>query len=266
MAVLNACLVSGDVTRAEEVARRIRANWAKNHTRARNYPALCAILPPVVHADFIRFYFSATLAAAPPSLSESFENAFTTTTRLVKTEETKAKADINALGRNVHKAWTYFDSLLEKQWDRPLSGEMMNRNGAVDETVIATMLKGLIAAGPTAYNPSSSNDPQSWHRPITSLLPVVRKLKLNLLTALRDPIFDVSLHSYMGEVSREAVMAALVETGAGRSGWSDFEPEIARVTESLKADAEGRAEAERVEATELNPTNSVRGLSSRGRY
>ena len=256
LAVLNACLVSGDITRAEEVARRIGSNWEKHHTRKPDYPALCSILPPRIHADFIRAYFSSALA--PKS---SFLTAANFSLSSKADQKGTSKRDPSSdQNRLVNKAWLYFDSLLHTQWDQPReAGTREAKNGAIDSSVLATMLKGLVAAGPAAYDPSTLTDSEGWQRPITSLLPILRTVNLDFLQVMKDPIFDVHLPSYLGTVTRESVLEAILATGNGRKGWSDWKPEIDRVANALAREREGKEAEEAVEqAAELLPTSSVR--------
>ena len=260
LAVLNACLVSGDITRAEEVAKRIGSNWNKHHTRKPDYPALCSILPPRIHADFIRAYFSTAVA---PKGSFHAVNSFSLASK-IEQRAPKAKDPTSEQSKLVNKAWLYFDSLLHTQWEQPReAGSIKFQNGAIDSSVLATMLKGLVAAGPAAYDPSTLTDSEGWQRPITSLLPVLRTVNLDFLQVMKDPIFDVHLPSYLGTVTREAVLEAVLSTGNGRKGWSDWKPEIDRVANALAREREGKEAEEAVEqAAELLPTSSVRPSSS----
>lgn len=244
LAVLNACLMSGDITRAETVARRLQAIWEKSGSPHPDAPRLCEVLPPRVHADFIKAYFSFVLT--PRGLGP--------TPRLPMGA---------AQGKVVHRAWAYFDSLLGTQWNkkpttsRTLHMQRLAQNGAIDTSVMAAMLKGLTASGSNIYDPSTLTDPHNWQRPITSLLPHILSLKLDFLEIMRESIFDITLPAYMGAVTREDVLQALTKTGQGRSGWEHWEPEMARVAEALARDREGRAEEEIVQATELDPTTKV---------
>lgn len=215
LAVLNACLVSGDITRAEEVARRIRTGWERAGRAGRK--GLCEVLPSRIHADFLRFYF------------------------------------VEGGKGGVSKAWAYFDGLLEREWEEPGPG-ILRKNGVVDPAVLAVMFKAITAAGPTIYNPS---EPDGYYRPITSLLPILAKLGVGLSEVIGDVIFDITLASYLGTVSREQVLAAIAETGQGRNGWGEWESEVARVLEKVKREAEGRVEVAREVVGELDPTLSV---------
>lgn len=264
LAVLNACLVSGDISRSEEVARRITVNWekSKRSNGEQESSKLYTVLPPRVHADFLKAYLSAALTTSQVPQRDYFSGS-TPTTKATPLAEQKLDAGKPILNHNqaklINKAWMYFDSLLGHQWNKSdLKGERRpTQNGAIDSSVIATLLKGLTSAGPRIYDPSTSTDPQNWQRPITSLLPHILHLKLDLLEIMRDSIFDVTLPSYIGAVTREAVLEAISETGKGRLGWEQWELEIKRVQDAVLADREGREEEARVEATELDPTTSV---------
>lgn len=159
----------------------------------------------------------------------------------------------------VNKAWTYFDSLLGSEWNKSRGRDV--ENGAIDTAVIAAMLKGLTAAGSRIYDPTTLSDTHNLQRPITALLPHILNLKLDLLEIMRDSIFDVTLPSYMGSVTREDVLKALVATGTGRTGFEKWVVEVERVRQAVQRDLEGREEEARVEATVLDPTTKVPSLS-----
>lgn len=236
LAVLNACLASGDITRAEEVAKRIKAAWASSAKPSS--AKLSAMLPSRVHADFLRAYLSSSLVRkASPSLS----NGDTATVSRAKL---------------VHKAWTYFDSLVGEQWESTVDSRKVN--AAMDASVVAVMMKGLVASGEETYHPSSLTDPDNWLRPITHLLPYLTAYGISLLDVLRDPVFDIELPSYLGKVDRVDVLEAIEKTAVGRSGWSEWESTVKRVREIVQSDKEGREAFKKSEVAELDPTRSVR--------
>lgn len=262
LAVLNACLASGDIARAEEVAKRIRLNWIKSGKRG----ALSDLLPSRVHADFLRAYLSSALVPQLPHKSVNLSTA-----------SSKGRGDNAALpdftqgntatrSRLVSKAWAYFDSLLSEEWDGSVSSRghadlpMGGSFPALDPSIFAVMFKGLVAAGPATYHPNSLTDPEHWLRPITHLLPHLRSSGHTLVNVLRDPIFLVDLPSYLGHVDRSKVLDALCSTGEGRSGWDEWEGIVRATREELAADEQGREAARRQvtrDVPELLPTTAT---------
>lgn len=251
LAVLNACLASGDITRSEDVAKRIRTAWLRNRGDLPKR-GLATLLPSKVHADFLRAYLSSALVAATPVPVSSI-TAFASTSSSSSSKQSRMFPVSRA--RFFHKAWLYFDSLLADQW-LPESGPRINQ--ALDTSVFATLFKGITAGGPHAYNPSQLTDIENWQRPITHLLPHLEKMNISLLDVLQDPIFETNLPSYIGTVTRFQVLDAIVETGKGRSGWSDWAAVVSSVRDTLTRIEEGRiaGAVERAQATELDPTKS----------
>lgn len=264
LAILGACLSSGDVARAEEVAKRIRTQWA----RAGNVGSLSTLLPPRVHTDFLKAYFvrailprSLRSPGATESLAKSFEglNLPPSNTTSAEASADKSVAPLStASRRSIHKAWTYFDSLFGSQWDAvdPLTQRTRRgHNGAIDASVIAVMLKGVTSLGFDVYNPTSLSDPDRIFRPITYLLPVLRQTGIDLLDVVRDPIFDIDLPSYLGKCSREQALDALEKTGKGREGWDEWQAVIDEVKREVERLREGREKEakEREAVEELDP-------------
>ncbi|GAA5880749.1 hypothetical protein JCM8547_008958 [Rhodosporidiobolus lusitaniae] len=262
LAVLNACLASGDITRAEDVARRIRAKWLKDGQGG----SLSTLLPPRVHADFLKAHL--VRAVQPFNLNpaphlqkgSAFEQSLAAQSAKLDSTLGSASRSVVQLNRYVAKAWAYFDSLRSSQWDLvdPLTFRVRKgENGAIDATVLAVMLKGITALGPDIYNPSTLTDPNRNHRPITCFLPILRELKIDLRSVLLEPIFDIDLPSYLGAVSREQVLSALQETGQGREGWDEWARVIEEVTSDLQRLKEGR-EKEQQEREALPELDAVR--------
>lgn len=247
LAVLNACLSSGDITRAEEVAKRIRSNWATSRGKLED-DTLSDLLPPRVHADFIKAYIFSSLSAKdlPPkgqaTLSSHMDGPVS-----------------GARARSMNKAWSYFDSLFGEQWESIVDYKRVNI--AVDASVLAVMMKGITAGGPGMYAPSSLTDPDNWLRPITHLLPYLDKSGISLLDVMRDSVFDIELPSYLGKVDREAVLDALEATGKGRRGWDDWSERVAGVKEIVIRERKQKegvlTQAAKEAAPELDPTTSV---------
>ncbi|GAA6052924.1 hypothetical protein JCM3770_006736 [Rhodotorula araucariae] len=264
LAVLNACLASGDLGRAEDVAKRIRSNWQ----RGGEVGSLSMLLPARVHADFLRAYFIRAIQPhrafsplATPGLVAGFEGLGLPSSRY-SLEDTKLNQSQqrNTL-RFVAKAWAYFDSLFGGQWDviDPLTKRTRRGvNGAIDAGVLAIMLKGLTALGPDVYNPSSLTDPDRVARPITYILSVLRQTGIELQDVMRETVFDIELPSYLGTVSRDRVLEAFRETGRGRDSWDEWE----RVLDDVKADvdrlSEGREKEQQARevVAELDPVTS----------
>ncbi|BGP17999.1 hypothetical protein JCM10213_005038 [Rhodosporidiobolus nylandii] len=259
LAVLNACLASGDISRAEDVARRIRAKWLKDGDGG----SLSTLLPPKVHADFLKAHL--VRAVQPYAMhnprAAAFESGFGGSQQSAGLGNAFANRSVVQLNRYVAKAWAYFDSLLSAQWDvvDPITGRVRKGvNGAIDPTVLAVMLKGIVSLGPDVYNPSTLSDPNRNHRPITYFLPIMRQLGIDLRSVMLEPIFDINLPSYLGECPRERVLDALAETGPGREGWEEWERVIAEVRDDAKRLKEGRKEEEeaRVPLPELDAVTS----------
>ncbi|GAA5965706.1 hypothetical protein JCM3765_003225 [Sporobolomyces pararoseus] len=268
LAVLNACLSSGDISRAEDVAKRIKANW----TKSGELGSLSTLLPCRVHADFLKAYFVRSLQ---PLLSENAKaqkpKAPTTAGEyaglgLPSLAERRNLTMHSALSmrnnvqstRHISKAWAYFDSLYGPQWDAfDHQTRRIKRgvNGAIDAGVFAAMFKGLVRLGPDVYNPSSLTDPDRVFRPITYLLPAMRHAKIDLESVMRDSIFDVDLPSYLGKLEREEVLDALQETGRGREGWEEWERIVDEVRAVLARIREGREkeQQEKPQVPELDP-------------
>ncbi|GAA5914361.1 DNA-directed RNA polymerase [Sporobolomyces salmoneus] len=282
LAVLNACLSSGDIPRAEDVAKRIKANWSK----LGEVGSLSTLLPCRVHADFLKAYL---VRALQPFLQETSKKSHDSATTsegggggrdkkkgastpgyeglglpsLVDQRDLPMHSTLsmrsNALSsRNISKAWAYFDSLYGPQWDAydPSTRKIKKGvNGAIDSGVFAAMFKGLVKLGSDVYNPSSLTDPDRVFRPITYLLPAMRRAKIDLETVMKDSIFDVDLPSYLGKLDRERVLDALQETGRGREGWDEWERIVDEVREVLNRMREGREkeEMEKPQLPELDP-------------
>jgi DNA-directed RNA polymerase len=240
------------------------------------------LLPCRVHADFLKAYL---YRALQPLLNESPKTltgqASTTTTaggggegkageyeglglpslvdqRDLPNHSTLSMRSNVQSGRNISKAWAYFDSLYGPQWDAfdPTTRRIQRGvNGAIDAGVFAAMFKGLVKLGSDVYNPSSLTDPDRIFRPITYLLPAMRKAKIDLESVMKDSIFDVDLPSYLGKLERERVLDALQETGRGREGWEEWERIVDEVRGELARLREGREkeELERVPVPELDP-------------
>jgi DNA-directed RNA polymerase len=276
---LNACLASGDINRAEDVAKRIKANWSK----LGEVGSLSTLLPCRVHADFLKAYL---VRALQPFLQENVKTTLTgqtITSTLEGGKDGEAKKGYEGLGlpslsdqrdlpnhsalsmrsnvqssRNISKAWAYFDSLYGPQWDvfDPATRRIRRGvNGAIDAGVFAAMFKGLVKLGSDVYNPSSLTDPDRVFRPITYLLPAMRRAKVDLETVMKDSIFDVDLPSYLGKLERERVLDALQETGRGREGWDEWERIVDEVRAVLARIREGREkeEMEKPQVPELDP-------------
>ncbi|KAK4053626.1 DNA-directed RNA polymerase [Microbotryomycetes sp. JL221] len=248
LAVLNACLASGDILRAEEVAKRIRSNWVK---AGRKVP-LADVLPTRVHADFLKAYLSGALVPQLPGASGSSASVSTLLSSSTSTDP--APLNLERL-KLVAKAWTYFDSLFTGEWDIH-SSHSTRPTHAVDPSVFAVMLKGLTAAGEGVYRPNSTTDPNHWLRPITSVLPVLRKTGHQLLTVLRDPIFMVELPSYLGKVSSLDVLDKLEAVGKGRSGWEEWVSVVENARVELERLQEGKEMKKREQMPELLPTTA----------
>lgn len=280
LAILGACLSSGDVARAEEVAKRIRTQWA----RGGSVGSLSTLLPPRVHTDFLKAYFVRAIlprtlrpTLSTESLTKSFEGLNLPPSPVGGDSAFDNQAAAHpplstAARRSIHKAWTYFDSLFGSQWDAvdPLTHRTRRGdNGAIDASVIAVMLKGVASLGPDVYNPSSLSDPDRIFRPVTYLLPVLRQTGIDLLDVVRDPIFDIDLPSYLGKCSREQALEALEKTGKGREGWDEWQAVIDEVKREVERIREGREKVakERQAARELDPVVSpVSIFSSRASF
>ncbi|GAA6030317.1 hypothetical protein JCM8097_009044 [Rhodosporidiobolus ruineniae] len=237
LAVLNACLASGDIARAEDVARRIRAKWLKEGQGT----SLAELLPPRVHADFLKAHLVRAIQpyASTNPRAAAFERSLT---QPDSSNAGLGSRSVVQMNRYVAKAWAYFDSLLGSQWEtyNPDKPSRRGVNGAVDPSVLAVMMKGVVALGPDVYNPSTLTDPNRNHRPITFFLPIMRQLNIDLRSVMLEPIFDIHLPSYLGQVSREQVLEALKETGRGREGWAEYERVIEEVKEDVQRLKDGR--------------------------
>ncbi|GAA5942553.1 DNA-directed RNA polymerase [Sporobolomyces koalae] len=276
LAVLNACLASGDIARAEDVAKRIRSNW----TKSGEIGSMSTVLPSRVHADFLKAYFVKALqpfAQAADASGASNRTKSSTATEGRGSDESElpslldqikhprssvnTRSNIQA-SRYIAKAWAYFDSLHGPQWDAydPTTRRVQRGvNGAVDAAVFAAMFKGLVQLGSNVYNPSSLTDPDRVFRPITYLLPAMRKAKVDLEAVMRDSVFDVDLPSYLGKLDREQVLDALQETGRGREGWDEWERVVDEVRTVLIRIKEGRKkeqDKQQTPAPELAPVMS----------
>ncbi|GAA6062188.1 hypothetical protein JCM10212_001352 [Sporobolomyces blumeae] len=277
LAVLNACLSSGDISRAEEVAKRIRTNW----TKMGEVGSLSTLLPSRVHADFIKAYLvralqplfqyemtlqkqalKVSLSSSPASILNEAESAGVVPSYADQRDPPTAAAlslrSSNQTSRFISRAWSYFDSLYGSQWDAydPTTRKVMKGvNGAIDSSVFAVLFKGLVKLGESVYNPSSLTDPDRVYRPITYLLPALKRAGIELEQVLRDPIFDVGLPSYLGQLERERVLEALEKTGKGREGWDEWQRAIDELRSELGRLREGREkeEKERTKAVELDP-------------
>ncbi|BGP03375.1 DNA-directed RNA polymerase [Rhodotorula toruloides ATCC 204091] len=233
LAILGVCLSTGNLKRAEEIAKRIVVAWK----RAGEAGQLSNVLSPRIHADFIKAYLG----------------------RAMQPGVTPAEAK-----DAVHRTWTYFDHLFEPQWNvvDPITQRKHGVSGAVDATVIATMLKGFTALGPAFYNPSPESDPERILRPITAILPLMPKAGVELDEVLRDPIFALDAPIYFGSVTRSAAVNALIETGEGRSGWSRFKDLVAHAAAEVKRFEEGRdaeVPAEKENVAEVAPVQGDKG-------
>lgn len=232
LAILGVCLTTGNLKRAEEIAKRIITAWKK----AGEAGQLSNVLTPRIHADFIKAYLGRAMqiGATPAEVKDA-----------------------------VHQTWTYFDSLFEHQWNvvDPITQRKHGVSGAVDSTVVATMLKGFTALGPAVYNPSSESDPERILRPITAVLPRLAQAGVELDEVLRDAIFELDTPLYFGSVSRQAALDALIETGQGRAGWSKFKDVVANCAVEVKRFEEGRdvdVPAEKENVAEVAPVVGVR--------
>ncbi|KAM0786030.1 hypothetical protein ACM66B_006845 [Microbotryomycetes sp. NB124-2] len=240
LAVLQACLASGDLARAEEVAKRIKANWIKGGKRM----PLSDLLPPQLHSDFLRAYLSSALVPTKPgsSSSSSFGSSKQNSTRI----------------ELVAKAWSYFRSLFTGDWNSTTSPNSMQARYNIDVSVFAVMLKGLTAAGESIYRPTQATDPNGWLVPITGVLVEAKKSGYSTFDVLKDPIFDVNLPSYLGKIDQDQVLDAIVATGTGRDGWQDFVAEVEEARHQIKALKEGRERVreQREALPELLPTKA----------
>lgn len=281
LAVLNACLSSGDITRAEDVAKRIKANW----TKSGELGSLSTLLPCRVHADFLKAYFVRALQPFLQENNKSQKPKSSTTAGeyeglgLPSLVEQRNLPNHSALSmrnnvqstRHISKAWAYFDSLYGPQWDAfDHQTRKIKRgvNGAIDAGVFAAMFKGLVKLGPDVYNPSSLTDPDRVFRPITYLLPAMRKAKIDLESVMKDSIFDVDLPSYLGNLEREQVLDALQETGRGREGWEEWERIVDEVRTVLARMREGREkeQQEKPQVPELDPVMATVSFAIVHRY
>ncbi|GAA5920111.1 hypothetical protein JCM6882_008670 [Rhodosporidiobolus microsporus] len=252
LAVLNACLTSGDIARAEDVARRIRARWLKDGQAG----SLAELLPPRVHADFLKAHL---VRAVQPYTSgnprvQAFERS------LVGTDSPLGARSMIQMNRYVAKAWAYFDSLLGSQWDvvdEVTHRRRKNVNGAIDASVLAVMLKGITALGSEIYNPSTLTDPSRNHRPITVFIPLMRDHGIDLRSVMLDAIFDIDLPSYLGRVTRDDVLDALSETGEGRSNWTEYQRTIDEVRADIQRLKEGREKEYEVRKSDLPEIDAV---------
>ena len=245
--MLNACLASGDVARAEEVAKRIQRAWQ----RSADATALSSVLPPRVHADFIKTYLASSLVPVLPPVKGQAQAAATREALA----EAEAEAPSPARAELIQKAWIYFDSLADAQW-LGLNADGRKVNLAIDASVLAAMFKGLVAAGPGVYAPDHKSDPRGKFRPITYLLKPIDQLKISLLDVMRESIWDVSLPSYFGHVSRERALDALEHTGNTRAGWEDWGEIVRNVRETVRAEQEGIEDLKAQPTAELDPTKS----------
>ncbi|GAA5889219.1 hypothetical protein JCM16303_004353 [Sporobolomyces ruberrimus] len=268
LAVLNACLASGDIPRAEDVAKRIKANWSK----LGEVGSLSTLLPCRVHADFLKAYLvralqplmqetPKTTTASPEAGYEGLGLPSLVDQRELPNHSTLSIRSNVQSSRNISKAWAYFDSLYGHQWDAydPATRRIQRGvNGAIDAGVFAAMFKGLVKLGSDVYNPSSLTDPDRVFRPITYLLPAMRKANIDLESVMRDSIFDVDLPSYLGKLERERVLDALQETGRGREGWDEWERIVDEVRGVLARMREGREQEKLQQAPvpELDPVMS----------
>ncbi|KAK4048527.1 DNA-directed RNA polymerase [Microbotryomycetes sp. JL201] len=242
VAVLHACLASGDLTRAEEVAKRIKANWIKG---GRKIP-LSDLLPPQLHADFLRAYLSSALVPAKPGTTASFASMSHHATMSSKATRIELVA----------KAWGYFRSLFTGDWNSATLPHTMQMHYSVDSSIFAVMLKGLTAAGESIYRPTSASDPNGWLAPITYVLVEAKKSGYTVLDVLKDPIFMIDLPSYLGKVDQDQVLDAIVATGTGRDGWEDFVPAVEEARQEIRRLKEGRDRVQREALPELMPTTA----------
>ncbi|GAA5915366.1 hypothetical protein JCM8208_007691 [Rhodotorula glutinis] len=262
LAVLNACLASGDLNRAEDVAKRIRANWV----RGGEIGSLSMLLPPRVHADFLKAYFAR--AIQPPylplsaqSLTAGYDGLGLPSGTLGTGERKASVSQQRNTMRFVAKVWAYFDSLSGAQWDviDPLTKRTRRGiNGAIDAGVLAVMLKGLTALGPDIYNPSSLTDPDRVCRPITYVLSILRQSGIELQDVMRDTVFDIELPSYLGSVSRDQVLDAFRATGRGRESWDEWDGVLDEVKADVDRIREGREQEQKARSVvaELDPVIS----------
>lgn len=234
IAVLDACLTSGEITRAEEVASRIEAAWGRKKNLFKQEVggdpgSLSMVLPPRVHADFLRAYFLKARSTDNERLQASW----------------------------VVKAWTYYDTLTDHVWwDR----RAPRANGAVDEDVVAVMLKGLVAAGPEFYNPSA--DSPVRQRKLTSILASLQGFGLGLGEVLRADIFRLDSDKFLGPVDAGRVLDAFEETGKGSEVFREFEASFESLRDEFASEKRRQeAKGEVLSALELDPTRSVRPFS-----
>ncbi|KAL8279631.1 hypothetical protein RQP46_007944 [Phenoliferia psychrophenolica] len=238
LAVLDACLNSGEITRAEEVASRINQAWARRKNAYKQEAApdpgsLAELLPPRVHADFLRAYLQKALALN--TAAETSESA-----RHDKTVW-------------IAKAWAYFDTLTDSAWW--VRTRRAERNGAIDKDVLAVLLKGLVRAGPECYNPPS--DSRVRIRRISTVLSRLDEFDVPLAHVLRSDVFSLDSQVYLGSVSPEEVLNALEESGSGGEVFREWEGVISSLRDELRGEQDRReAQTKAVGALELDPTRS----------
>ena len=235
LAVLDACLNSGEIVRAEEVASRICAAWArqKNLFKKQIGPdpgPLSNLLPPRVHADFLRSYLA----------------------RAAQVDDEQDK--ITWVG----KAWTYWDTLDDALWWVQSPRSPKKFNAAIDPDVLAILLKGLVALGPEYYNPGVASPPRL--RKVTTVLGALTSCDIPLGKVLRSTIFD--LDQLLGPVSREMTMQAIEDTGKGGQVFREWESQITSLRDEVRQEHERELEQiKAISALKLNPTRSVVGSS-----
>ncbi|KAK4701543.1 hypothetical protein P7C70_g4683, partial [Phenoliferia sp. Uapishka_3] len=230
-AVLDACLTSGELTRAEEVATRMSAAWGRKRQLFKNgegpHPGnLSEVLPPRVHADFLRGYLVKALKASQE------------VTEVLRREK----------GVWVGKAWAYFDNLSGQVWWDTTTGT----NRAIDAEVIAVMFKGLVSLTPYS---------EGGERKITSLLSALQVTGVRLGDVLRSGSFELEGEEFAGNVTREMVLDALDKAGSG-AVYEDWREKVRELREEFEVERE-RLEAAEVSrnAVELDQTRSVRSPS-----
>ncbi|KAI5477684.1 mitochondrial RNA polymerase [Pseudohyphozyma bogoriensis] len=231
--ILTACLANGDLTRAEEVAQKIMSVWLKSHqVRLENNvseetsKSLSDVLPPKIHADFVRAYFAAAL----------FPN-------------TKSSPTDSQKSMLVQKAWSYFEGLFSHVWE--VTEGRRTTNTALDAGVFAMLFKGFAAIQQRSWQSLLAEGQSSVH-----LLAMMEENGIKLLDVIRDPVFDAEGDAYLGVVGREAVLTMVEEEVSSQDG-SEFWSRVLSETKSqLKRDEEGK-EAFLKEIAELNPTKKA---------
>jgi DNA-directed RNA polymerase len=228
LAILSACLASGDTVRAEEIAKRIHRTWILRRANLSNAElptreeSLASLLPARVHTDFFKGYFSSAILPGT----------------LIKRQRSEI----------VHKSEVYFNSLFSSSYETREEGRTVNL--AIDKGTVATIFKGLTAI--------QAEGLPSWSRSsFERLLSLMRIQKITLGDVMTNAIWRVELPSYIGTVKEEAGLDMLEKRGPETSEWdSDW---VQAVKDARKRIGESReaTEQERQAApgpAELKPT------------